>query len=153
MVLREVFDQPWRMATGFVGVVGIIVATFLLLRPSSDMRTLGMPPWEIFRWIDEHGEFRNTPAFALLALPFLMLARTRRQRVWTVFWLGLFVAVTEFCQLAIKTRWFDLKDIAYGWLGICASWAVIEGFAWYQKRGDDRKRAAARALAAASRHS
>lgn len=130
---RDMFDRPWRVVVGLIGLVGIGFATFLLFRPSSDVRTLGLPHWEIFRWIDEHGVFRNLPAFALLALPFLLLARGRRQRRNVIVWLAGFVAVTEFGQLAISTRWFDPKDILLGWLGLAISWAAMEFVAWRQR--------------------
>jgi len=128
--LREMFDRPWRMLVGLIGAVGIAIALFLLLRPSSDTRTLGLPPWELLRWLDEHGEVRNTPAFAILAIPFLLLARGRRERRKVIVWLAGFVAVTEFAQLGISTRFFDLKDILFGWLGLTLSWLAMEFIAW-----------------------
>jgi|GEM_PF-2247732 len=131
---RDMFDRPWRILVGFIGLLGIAIALFLLLRPSSDIRTLGLPNWEIFRWVDEHGEFRNTPSFAILAMPFLLLARGRRDRRIVIIWLATFVAVTEFCQLGIKTRYFDTNDIFLGWLGLALSWAAMEVVAWLQRR-------------------
>jgi prepilin signal peptidase PulO-like enzyme (type II secretory pathway) len=130
---REMFDRPWRILVGLVGLIGIATALFLLLRPSSDIRTLGLPNWKIFRWVDEHGEFRNTPSFAVLAVPFLLLARGRRQRRIVITWLAIFVAVTEFGQLGIKTRYFDTNDILLGWLGLTCSWGVMELIAWRQR--------------------
>jgi len=127
------FDRPWRILVGLIGLIGIAIALFLLLRPSSDIRTLGLPNWEIFRWVDEHGVWRNTPSFAILAVPFLLLARGRRQRRAVIFWLAAFVAVTEFCQLGISTRFFDLRDILLGWLGLALSWGPMELVAWRQR--------------------
>jgi len=131
--LGEMFDRPWRILVGLIGLIGIAIALFLLLRPSSDLRTLGLPNWELFRWIDDHGVLRNTPAFAILAVPFLLLAHGRRQRLIAMIWLAVFVAVTEFCQLAIKTRYFDLMDILFGWLGLALSWGPMELVAWRQR--------------------
>jgi hypothetical protein len=127
------FDRPWRILVGLIGLVGIAIALSLLLRPSSDIWTLGLPNWEVFRWVDEHGVWRNTPSFAILAVPFLLLARGRRQRRVVIFWLAAFVAVTEFCQLAISTRFFDTRDILVGWLGLALSWGAMELVAWRQR--------------------
>jgi hypothetical protein len=127
------FDRPWRILVGLVGVLGIAIALFLLWRPSSDIRTLGLPNWVLFRWIDEHGVWRNAPSFAILAVPFLLLARGRRQRRIAILWLAVFVAATECGQLAISTRWFDLRDILVGWLGLAFSWGAMELVAWRQR--------------------
>ncbi len=116
----------WRLAVAAIALIGLGVALFLLFRESSDIRTLPLPPWAIFRWIDEHGELRNVPAFALLALPFLLLARGRRQRRRTAAALALFILVSEFGQLALHSRFFDLLDIASGWLGLALMWGLME---------------------------
>jgi hypothetical protein len=123
-----------QIVLGLVGAVGIVIALFLLLRDSSDLRTISwLPKWRIVYWIDYHGELRNTPAFAILAVPFLLLARGRRQRFKVIMALAAFVAVTEFCQRAIKTRWFDWNDIWLGWLGLFVAWGTVELFAWRQR--------------------
>lgn len=131
--LHTICDRPWRIVVGLVGLFGMIAALFLLLRESSDLRTLGFPDWALLRWMDTHGALRNLPSFALLALPFLLLARGRRQRFKVITWLALFVVATEFCQLALKARFFDLQDILYGWLGLTFSWLSMELFAWHQR--------------------
>jgi len=71
-----------------------------------------------------HGEFRNTPSFAILECLFLLLARGRRHRWIVIIWLATFVAVTEFCQLGIKTRYFDTNDIL---LGLVRPGAILGG--------------------------
>lgn len=112
----------------------------MLLRASGDLRTLGLPDSALVRWIDDHGTARNPPAFALLTIPFLLLARGRRQRRRVVMALGAFVVVTEFCQLAIRTRYFDYLDIAGGLGGVAASWGGMELFAWRQRTRHLRRR-------------
>lgn len=149
--MREIFDRPSKIVLGILACAGIGCALYLLLRDSSDLRTISwLPKWKIIYWIDYHGEFRNTPAFAILAIPFLLLARGRRQRFKVVLALAAFVAITEFCQLAIRTRWFDLSDIWLGWLGLCITWVAVELFAWWQ-RARHRQNRSLRAHALAAR--
>jgi hypothetical protein len=138
--LKDRFDRPWRVALGIIGALGVAIALFLLLRPSSDIHTLPLPNWAIFRWVDEHGQLRNLPAFAILSVPFLVLARGRRERRIVVWFLAGFIAVTEFCQLAIPTRFFDLADIAEGWAGVAIVWSIMELIAGIARRRYARRK-------------
>lgn len=107
-------------------VVGIALGLYLTLRPTGSFRTLWWLPRVIEEWADGHGRIRNLPAFALLAVPCLVVVNGRRARRKTILALAVFVAVTEFAQRFIPNRMFEWQDIACGWTGLLLTWGIFE---------------------------
>jgi hypothetical protein len=107
-------------------VIGIALGLFLTLRPTGTFRTLSWMPRAIEEWADGHGRIRNVPAFALLAVPCLIVVNGRRARRKAILALAGFVAVTEFAQCFIPNRMFEWQDIACGWAGLLLSWGLFE---------------------------
>jgi glycosyltransferase involved in cell wall biosynthesis len=117
----------WRLLIALLAAAGgVIVGTYLTLRTSSDFDDLTWIPHPIIKWCGEYGRFRNFPAYALLALPFLALFRERVSRGRMIAALAVLAAALEFGQLFIQTRWFEWEDIAWSWAGLLASWSIVE---------------------------
>lgn len=110
----------------FIGLVGIMAALDLTLRSSGYMQRVGWLPGPIAYWADSHGQFRNLPAFFLLALPFLIVFRGRSNRIKTTGALAAFAAVLEFAQFLRPNRWVEWEDIALSWAGLLLAFALYE---------------------------
>lgn len=110
-------------------IFGVASAIYLTDRRSSDIETIRWLPnslHNIAHWADYHGRFRNVPAYALLALPTLILLRTRASRARGILILALFAMVMEYTQLFIPTRFFEWQDITESWVGLVATWSLVE---------------------------
>lgn len=108
------------------GFVGLVLVTFLSLRASPATSTVRWLPRFITHWADRHGQFCNFPAYAGLTVPFVLLARNRRQRLLAAAGLCLLGATLETCQRWIPTRFFDWYDILWSCAGVLATWGVSE---------------------------
>jgi len=106
---------------------GVCSAVYLTLRPSSDLRTVWWIPYPVALWADYHGRTRNLAAYAILAMPVLILIRDRRAQLKWLAALGLLGTALEYGQLFIPTRWFEWQDIALSLAGLACSWLVAEG--------------------------
>ncbi len=107
-------------------VIGLALGLYLTLRPSSSFKDLWWLPASVEVWADHYGRFRNVPAFALLAVPCLIIANGRRARRKAFLALAAFVAVTELAQYFIPTRWCEWQDIVCGWAGLAITWFLFE---------------------------
>jgi len=107
---------------------GVASAVYLTWRTSSDLRTVPWIPYPVARWADYHGRTRNLAAYAILALPVLVLFRDRRAQARWMAALALFATALEYGQLFIPTRWFEWQDIALSLVGLALAWALVEGF-------------------------
>lgn len=110
-----------------VAILGIAAALDLTLRSSGYMRLVAWLPAPVASWADAHGQFRNLPAFFLLALPFLALAPRKRHRLLAVGALCVFAASIEAAQLFRPHRWVEWEDVALSWVGIVLAWVLFEG--------------------------
>jgi hypothetical protein len=114
-------------------------------------------PWlpaGVARWADSYGRFRNFPAYATLALPFMLGSNGRRARARAFRWLALFGAAVEAAQYFIPTRWCEWQDVAWSWAGLAATWLATEvGFkvAWQIRCAFKRHFSGARDAAAPGR--
>jgi hypothetical protein len=118
------------MALGF----GIASAIYLTLRPSSNLRTVDWIPYPIALWADYHGRTRNLAAYALLAVPVLVLFRDHRTQLKWMGVLAILGTALEYGQLLIPTRWFEWQDIALSLAGLATSWVLVEGFRFGLRR-------------------
>lgn len=107
-------------------VTGLALAVYLSVRPSPAMMTVNWLPRFIADWADHYGRFRNFPAYAMLAVPFLMVTPGTLRRARVAVLLVVFVAALEFVQIWIPTRFADLWDIFWGGAGILAVWGIFE---------------------------
>ena len=120
---------------GSVGAIvfGVTAAFYLTLRTSPSTHTIKwLPLWldPVSTWMDHHGYLQNLPAYALLALPFLILCRSRRSRTVAIGVLAVLAALLEAVQIFIPTRTCDWQDVALSWAGLLVTWAMIEGLHW-----------------------
>jgi len=126
-VLRFVRSGNWlEKAMLLAGAIGVTLAIYLSVRPSAAMTTVRWLPRFIAVWADHHGRFCNFPAYAMLAVPFLMVTTNTLRRACVVALLVVFVALLELVQLWIPTRVADLRDIFWGGAGILAVWGIFE---------------------------
>src|ERR1019366_6491362 len=84
----------------------------------------------IIRWADDHGRLRNVPAYALLAMPVMVLCRTRKSRAIAIIFLAVFGAILEGLQTFIPTRFCEWQDVALSWVGLLITWGLAEGLYW-----------------------
>lgn len=112
-----------RLVALTAGLVGIGLVTFLSLRSSPAISTVGWIPKPIAHWADRNGRLDNLPAYGLLAVPFLLVASTFRRQLWMVILLALLIVALELTQLDLPTRHCDPGDIACGWTGLLVAWA------------------------------
>ena len=146
----------------FLAIIGMTMAVYFTLRPDSRFVTAGFFPHSIAQWADNHGQFRNFPAYVLLTLV-LILAAAGRERVrgtreagetepgklaswllrergveprcWQIaLALLVFSAGLEFMQLGISTRLFEWADIWWSWAGVFGGWCSWEGWTFASKR-------------------
>jgi VanZ family protein len=111
-------------------VIGVALGLYMMLRSSGNFSDLWWLPRPVERWVDSHGEMRNVPAFALLAVPSLILCNGRRARRKAIAALAAFCAITEMAQYFIPTRCCEWQDVATGWTGLALTWAAFEGSFW-----------------------
>jgi hypothetical protein len=116
----------FRTCCWLAGCVGIGCGLYMTLRPSSVLSEIPWLPHGVARWADSYGRFRNFPAYATLALPFMIVCRGRRGRFNAFRWLALFGAAVEAAQHFIPTRWCEWQDVAWSWAGLAATWLVAE---------------------------
>jgi hypothetical protein len=109
-----------------IALIGTAAALDLTLRSSGYMKLVNWVPQPVAYWADSHGQLRNLPAFFLLALPFLALARRKRHRAFVTIALGLFATALEFAQFFLPNRWVEWEDIVWSWTGVIAAWLVFE---------------------------
>jgi hypothetical protein len=125
----------WTLYYGSIGALlfGIVAACYLTLRSSSDIHTITWLPRSldpIIRWADDHGRMRNVPAYALLAMPVMVLCRTRQSRTIAIILLAVFGAVLEGLQFFIPTRYCEWQDVALSWVGLLVTWGPAEALYW-----------------------
>ena len=120
MSLISTTDRHRRFVRGMIvaGVIlGVILLTFLCLRPSPHVRDFAWLPRWFVQSVDTHGVWRNSWAFgALAALAGGAVPSRKRMQVYVL--VAAFATVLELVQLMIPSRVFDLRDIGASWLGI-----------------------------------
>jgi hypothetical protein len=127
LVRRFIRSGNWlEKAMLVAGMTGLLLGIYLSVRPSPALATVWWLPHFISRWADHHGILRNFPAYAMLAVPFLMVATGVRQRAYAVAFLAIFAALMEIIQLWIPTRFADMRDIVWSWAGLLAAWGLFE---------------------------
>ena len=124
-VPKLVLEACWRFVWYAIGLVGVGIMLFLCLRPSSDVRILGLPHWAIIDWADRHGEFRNFPAFFVLGLPFLVVIRRRSRRAIAIGLLAFAGMAVEIVQIWLPHRYASVMDVLWSWAGLAAVWALM----------------------------
>jgi hypothetical protein len=122
------FSAAFRAVCWVALFFGIVSAVFLTLRRSSDLRTIWWIPYPAALWADYHGRIRNLVAYAILALPALILYRDRRKQLRWLVGLGVLGTALEYGQLFIPTRWFEWQDIALSLTGLATAWIFVETF-------------------------
>jgi hypothetical protein len=129
VTLRRVGRLAVRLIRGacwIAGGIGIACGLYMTLRPSSMLSEIPWLPHNIAVWADNYGRFRNFPAYAVLAMPFMIIANGRRARLRALMWLGIFGAAVEAAQYLIPTRWCEWQDVAWSWMGLVATWLLAE---------------------------
>lgn len=116
----------YRLGMAGVGIFGVGLAIYLSVKPSPSMTAVRWLPHFMTEWANHHGQSCNFPAYALLAMPFLMLSPRVLQRALVTASLAILVASMEIAQIWIPTRFADGWDIFWGWSGLLASWAAFE---------------------------
>ena len=116
----------FRAACWLAGAIGIACGLYLTLKPSSMLTEVWWLPKGLAHWADNYGRFRNFPAYATLAVPFVLVCNGRRARAKAMAWLALFGAAVEGLQYWIPTRWCEWQDVAWSWAGLAATWIVAE---------------------------
>lgn len=77
-------------------------------------------------WLERNGRFRNFPAYAMLAVPFLLLFRTLRRRALGMLLLAIFASALEALQYFLPSRWCEWQDAALSVAGVAAAWVSFE---------------------------
>lgn len=106
-------------------LVTLVVGCSLTWQSSGNIGAVGWLPHRITSWMDAHGVFRNFPAFLLLSLPVFVLLSTERSRQQAAWGLALFAEAIEYPQLAMPTRHFDWRDIAWSLAGVGCAWVGV----------------------------
>jgi hypothetical protein len=126
-ILCLICSGKWfEKAMFLAGVVGVGLAIFLSVRSSPAMMTVAWLPKWVGHWLDQYGRFRNFPAFAMLAIPFLIITPKFLQRACIIVLLAMLVDSLELVQLFIPTRYAEGWDIFWGWAGLLAAWGIFE---------------------------
>jgi hypothetical protein len=115
-----------RIGIAGLGLFGVGLAVFLSIKSSPNMSVVRWLPHFITAWADQHGRLCNFPAYGLLAISFLAIAKDRWQRTGVTISLALLVAGLEIVQLWIPSRVADKWDIFWGCAGLVTSWAAFE---------------------------
>jgi hypothetical protein len=115
-----------RACCWLAGAVGIACGLYMTLRPSSVLSEIPWLPGGVASWADSYGRFRNFPAYAILAIPFMIVCNGRRARFRAFRLLALFGASVEAAQYFIPTRWCEWEDVAWSWAGLVATWLIVE---------------------------
>lgn len=127
LVRRFIRSGNWLEKAMFLaGMIGVMLGIYVSVRPSPALATVLWLPHFISRWTDHHGVLRNFPAYAMLAVPFLMMATGVRHRACAVAFLAIFAALMEIIQLWIPTRFADGRDIVWSWAALLAAWGLFE---------------------------
>jgi hypothetical protein len=127
LVRRFIRSGKWlEKAMLLAGMIGVMMGIYLSVRPSPALATVWWLPHFISLWADHHGVLRNFPAYAMLAFPFLMMTPGVLQRACAVAFLAVFAALMEIIQLWIPTRFADMRDILWSWIGLLAAWGLFE---------------------------
>ncbi len=130
LILRFVSRRGWlEKGMLLAGAVGVGLGVYLSVRPSPALTTVWWLPHFVSQWADHHGILRNFPAYAMLAVPFLILARGISQRAVAVACLAVFATLMEIIQLWIPTRFADGRDIVWSWAGLLLAWGIFEAVA------------------------
>jgi VanZ family protein len=81
-------------------------------------------------WLERNGRFRNFPAYAILAVPYLLLFRRFKCRAAAMLLLAVFGSVLEALQYFLPSRWCEWQDAALSVAGLSAAWLVYEVAYW-----------------------
>jgi hypothetical protein len=139
--LHSGLHKAFRAACWAALAFGIASAIYLTLRRSGDLRTVSWIPYPVALWADYHGRSRNLVAYAILALPVLVLFDDRKTQLSWMVALGVLGTALEYGQLFIPTRWFEWQDIALSLAGLATSWVAVEGYRLIFRRLSARSRA------------
>ena len=126
LFLPEIGKWPGKVLL-LTALIGLGAGLYLSCRPSPAFSTIRWLPHWFSKWADRHGVFRNFPAYALLATPFLILTRNHAgQRAGIMIFLAILAAALEVVQLWIPPRVADVKDVLTSWAGLLAVWGLFE---------------------------
>lgn len=118
----------------FLVVVLALALAFLALRASPYLTEVSWVPRDVADWADRNGNFRNFPAFGLLALAMTCVMSLRSAGVSA----GGLAVIVEVAQIGIAGRTFDFEDIFWS-LGGIASAVIIAAFGHAIKLGRRRR--------------
>ena len=114
-----------RLALAFVGIIGVACALYLTFRADSDLHSVPYMPRALGDWLERNGRFRNFPAYAMLAVPYLLLFRTLRRRALAMLLLAIFGSALEALQYFLPSRWCEWQDAALSVAGVAAAWVAF----------------------------
>ncbi len=101
-------------------------AIYLSFRSTGELATVPWLPEAVGNWADQHGRFRNLPAYFLLAIPVLLAMQTPASRLRAVGLVGVFGTVLELAEIFVPRRMVEWQDIAWTWAGAIAAWLILE---------------------------
>lgn len=127
--------SSWRqIGLGCLAVGAVAVISYLALRPSPWIGEVSWIPRWLGQWADAYGNFRNFPAFCLLAGVLALIAGAR----WGCAGAALLAVVVETAQVWIGGRTFDWADIFWSLAGVALTFVLARAVAKYGKgRGKD----------------
>ena len=115
--------RAWIAAA--VTFVGAGCAVYLCFRGSGELKTVPWLPRAVGEWADQHGRFRNLPAFFLLACPAMLALRDAAPRWQAALALGTFGTLLECGERFVPGRWVEWQDVAWSWAGVGLAWLLF----------------------------
>lgn len=118
----------------------ILVLAYLSFKPNPAIQGTIAMPTSLGAWFDLHDDWKNLVGFGAMGFAgFMAWPQGIRSLTKLVLWqrrvlLGLAMCLVilfmELVQIPIPLRWFDVKDLIAGSLGIGLSWPLA---AWFQR--------------------
>jgi hypothetical protein len=117
----------------------MLVLAYLSFKPNPEIQGTIAMPTNLGAWFDLHDDWKNLVGFGAMGFAGFMawptgLGLGMRLRLWQrkvllVVALCLVILFMELVQIPIPRRWFDVKDLVAGSLGVGLSWPLA---AWIQ---------------------
>ena len=130
---RRAIYRAGRICRYVPATISVAVICYLALKPSPSVAEVPFMPRWLGRWLDHEDFLCNVSGYLVLTIvihaTFSGWRRAAAGVVWRrAAWLGVLVAGLECGQLFLPRRFFDLHDIASGWLGVVVAslpWLVL----------------------------
>ena len=121
---------PWKLAFGAL----LLALAYLSFKPNPEIQgTIAMPA-SLGAWFDLHDDWKNLVGFGTMGFAGFMAwpnglalgleLRLWQRRVLLGLAMCLVILFMELVQIPIPRRWFDVKDLIAGSLGIALSWPL-----------------------------